>query len=444
MNRAITSIVVLLLTGLLPAGCGMGSAPPTPTRAPAVIRTVAPLATPQPQVTATAAAITDTLTLPWWTPEFLSPKAPAPAGPLLAAQISDFEAARSDRVRVNPVLKARYGKGGLLDFLRTAQPVAPSILPDLVVIDIAELEQVANLAQPLDGLLPADIMTTLYPFARQEGQFDGRTLAIPWIADLEHVIYDRERVSQPPTTWAGVLSQKLTYVFPIGAPQPPSTLAATGAIEDVQPMFIGHYLSAGGAFDTRTRRLILQEQPLVRVLTFYRDAYEAQLLPKNALNIVSPDDAWNAFAQEDMAMANISARRYLANRDALPAVGFAAIPGWSNPAPSVARGWAWVIITADPARQKAAADFIAWMMTPERSGPLAQASGWLPTAPAGLTTWGPSPYFEFLGSLLASAVGPPVGAEYAQTANRLQKAVAAVLRGTTSPTEAAQTAMTGK
>ncbi len=445
MKRAITLSVFLLLVGLLLSSCRAATAQPTPTltRSPDATRTAAPPQTPRPQATATAAAITDTLTLTWWTPEFLSPKAAAPTGPLLAAQISAFEAARGGQVRVNPVLKARYGKGGLLDFLRTAQPVAPSILPDLVVMDIAEVEQVVSLglAQPLDDLLPREITATLYTFARQAGQFDGRTLAVPWVADLEHVIYDRERMSQPPSTWTGVVSQKLTYVFPIGAPQPPS---AAGPTEDVQPVFISHYLSAGGALDARSRRLNLQEQPLVRVLGFYRDANEAQLLPKNALNIISLDDAWNAFGQGGLTMANVSARRYLANRDALPTAGFAAMPGWSNPAPVVARGWAWIITTTDPARQRAAADLIAWLVAPERSGPLAQAAGWLPSTPAGLDTWGASPYFEFLDGLLATAVGQPVGPEYAQTAARLQKAVAAVLRGTTSPAEAAQTAMTGK
>ncbi len=445
MKRMIGSLVILFLAGALLSGCGalFVQPSPTPPRSPAVTRTPPAVQTPRPQSTATAAPITDTLTLTWWTPEFLSPKAAAPVGPLLTSYLSAFEAAHSGKVRVNPLIKARYGKGGLLDFLRTAQPVAPSTLPDLVALDIAEVEQAIGLGllQPMDGLLPHEITATLYTFARQAGQFDGRSLAVPWIADLEHVIYDRDRVPLPPSTWAGVIAQKIAYVFPAGSPQSPS---AAGLTDDVQHAFIAQYLSAGGALDPKTRRLALQEQPLLRVLNFYRDASGAGLLPKNILNVVSLDDAWNVYTQEGVAMANVSARRYLANRDTLPNTGFAPAPGWSNPVTPVAEGWALVITTSDPARQKAAADFIVWLMAPERSGALAQAAGWLPTSPKALATWGANPYFEFLDGQLASAVSHPVGPEYTQTAARLQKAMTAVLKGASSPAEAVQAAITSK
>lgn len=443
MTRTIRSCTILLLVGVLLGGCGGAVARPTPTppRTPVATRTPLPVQTPQ--ATATAAPITDTLTLVWWTPEFLSPRAPAPTGALLAAQMADFETAHNGKVRLSPILKARYGKGGLLDFLRTAQPVAPGLLPDLITLDLAEVEQAAGLGlvQPLDGLLAREVTPTLYAFARQAGQFDGRTMAIPWVADLEHVIYDREQVGQPPSTWVGVITQQLSYAFPAGALPAPATASLT---EEVQPTFIAQYLSAGGVLDAKTRRLTLQEQPLVRVLSFYRDANEAHLLPKNILSIVNLDDAWNAFGQGRLALANVSARRYLANREALPNVSFAPTPGWSSPTLPIARGWALLITATDPARQQAAADFIAWLLAPERSGAVAQAAGWLPTAPAGLKTWGQAPYYEFLDGQLASAVGQPIGPDYSQISARLQKAVAAVLKGAATPADAAQAAISGK
>ncbi len=239
-------------------------------------------ARPQPTSTTTAS---DVLTLTWWTPEFISPKAPAPAGPLLAKQLADFEAAHDGKVRVNPVLKARYGKGGLLDFLRTTQPVAPGLLPDIVALDVAELEQAVNLGllQPLDSTLSRTITPTLYAFAQQAGQFDGRTMAIPYVADVEHAVYDRDRVSQPPSTWTGILAEKLPYLFPAGSPQSP---AAAPPSEGASRAVISQYLSAGGTVDPKTHRLVLQEQPLLRLLNFYRDAREAGLLPKDVLDVI--------------------------------------------------------------------------------------------------------------------------------------------------------------
>lgn len=445
MKRPVHPLACFVLLGLLVAGCVRATARPTPTPAPPIVaaRTPQPGQTPSPQPLATATPITTTLTLTWWTPEFLSPKATGAVGPLLAGQIADFEATHGGRIRVNTVIKARYGKGGLLDFLRTAQPVAPSLLPDVIALDVVEVEQAATLGliQPLDGLLPREITGTLYAFARQSGQLDGRTMAVLWVADSEHVIYDHDRISAPPSTWAGVLTEKIPYLFPAGLPQ---SLSVTGLTEDVQPTFLAQYLSAGGVLDARTRRLTVQEQPLVRVLSFYRDATEAGLLPKNAANLVGLDEAWNSYVQGGVVMANVSARRYLANRDVLPNASFAPMPGWANPAPSVAGGWALLITAADPPRQKAAADFVAWLMAAERAGALAQAAGWLPTSPRALATWGANPYFEFLDRLLTSAVPRPIGPEYASAASRMQKAVIAVLKGVATPAEAAQAAVSTK
>jgi len=447
MMRLISTLVCLLLPGLLLLGCQAPARRPAPTPSSwpgPVTRTPAPVGPiPSPQSASTPAPITDTLTLTWWTPEFLSPKASGPVGPLLAGQIADFEAVHAGKVRISTVIKARYGKGGLLDFLRTAQPVAPSLLPDVIALDLVEVEQAAalGLVQPLDGLLPREITPTLYAFARQSGQLDGRTLAVPWVADAEHVVYDRHRVSTPPDTWTGVLAEKITYLFPAGSPQ---SLSVTGLTEDVQSTFLAQYFSAGAGLDARTRRLTVQEQPLVRVLNFYRDATEAGLLPKNAINLVGLDECWAIYAQGGAALANVSARRYLANRESLSDTGYALMPGWANPAPSVAGGWALLVTATDPARQKAAADFIAWLLMPERAGALAQAAGWLPTSPPALATWGVNPYFEFLDRLLSSAIARPVGPEYTAAAGRLQRAVVAVLKNGSPPAEAAQAAVSTK
>ena len=437
---------VLLLVSLLLASCNAPTVQPSlpPVQSPVVTRAPSSVQTPRPVITPIVTPASDIITLTWWMPEFISPQAPAPAGPLVAKHLADFEAAHNGKVRVAPVLKARYGKGGLLDFLRTTQPVAPSLLPDLIALDVAEVEQALSLGllQPIDTNLAREITPTLYTFARQAGQFDGRVVAIPFAADLEHLIYNRDAISQPPSTWARVLAEKISYLFPVASPQSPSV---SGVTDDLQNAVLGQYFAAGGTFDPKTRRPVLQEQPLLRLLTFYRDAREAGLLPENILNSATADDAWTAFTQGDVVIANVSARRYLIGRDALSNAGYAPAPGWSNFAPSViGSSWAFAITTPDPVRQKAAAELIVWLTAPGRVGPWTQAAGWLPTSPKALATWGVSPYNVFLDDLLASAIARPIGPEYAQTAVRLQKAVVAVLKGASSPAEAVQAALSPK
>ena len=379
--------------------------------------------------------------LTWWTPEFISPKAGQAGGGLMGEYLSQFEQDQGGRVKVNPVLKARYGKGGLLDYLRTAQPVAPGILPDVVVLDTAELEKAAGLGllQPLDKLLPPQLLAELYPFAREVGKFDGQQLAIQYIADLDHVVYSRARVPVPPLNWNTLLVNKTRFLFPAGNPQPATAGSLT---DDVQAIFVSQYVSAGGVMKAQNRQLVLQEEPLLRVLTFYSEGQVAGVLPPGAFDLVDPDAAFNVYAHGEVDMANVSALRFLASQESLPNTEFAPLPGWDGPAPALARGWALAITTTDPGRQKVAAEFIMWLLDAQRSGAWAEAAGWLPVMPQGWQPWGSTPYYDFLQQQLATAIVHPAGPGYAQTAGQLRKAILAVLKDRVSPGQAVQVALT--
>ncbi len=94
----------------------------------------------------------------------------------------------------------------------------PELLPDLVLIDVDELGVAvqAELVRPLDDLLPADLVADLYPFARKAGTVDGRLYALQFQADLDHLVYNTGRMTVPPSSWPGVLSNPGPYIFPAG------------------------------------------------------------------------------------------------------------------------------------------------------------------------------------------------------------------------------------
>lgn len=380
------------------------------------------------------------LTLTWWTPEFYSPEAPQPVGPLLAEQLAAFEASENERVRVTPVLKARYGEGGLLDFLRTAQPVAPAVLPDLVTLDIAELEPAveAGLLQPLDMLLDGDAIASLYPFARDTGVFAGRRMGVQHLANIAHVAYLASQVEAPPATWAILLEENLPYLFPLNNPQASAT---SSHAEGLPRAVLSQYYSTGVSIDPVTRAPALELEPLIRLLEFYSAAAKSGVLPPGAQELVEPDAVWGVYVQGKVPLAYVSARRYLAEREALRGSGYAAAPGWAGPAAPIAEGWALAIVTTDPERQRAAASLIAWLMQPENSGAWAQAAGWLPTSPAALAAMRSASYLQFLDSQLRVAVSPPIGPDYVQAAARIQRAIVSVLQEGVAPAEAAQQAL---
>jgi ABC-type glycerol-3-phosphate transport system substrate-binding protein len=355
--------------------------------------------------------------------------------------LAEFERLHNGQIRVHTELKARYGRGGLLDLMRNAQNVAPGILPDIVTLDVIELEQAqaAGLLQPLGAALPEATLTGLYPFARSAGEFQGQLWAVQYLADFEHVVYRAEAFQAVPQTWNDLLGPETTpFLFTLGAPQASAT---TSRFKGLQYTVLSQYLSAGPTVDAANRLPALEEGPLLRLLEFYKAAADAGLLPPNALEVGDVDTIWDIFLQGRVPMVQVSARQYLTGREMLTSARYAATPGWSGPATPIAGGWALAVVTTDATRQRAAFELMAHLLQPENAGPFAASIGWLPTSAAALQTWGSAPYYEFVDAELASAASYPAGSAFSQTAARLQGAITAVLSEGVSPQDAVLAAL---
>ena len=79
-------------------------------------------------------SLPDTRQLVLWVPEFLDPNPDTNAGRVLDAAMTQFKQANPN-VTLDVKLKAEIGEAGLFQYLRSAQKVAPSILPDIIAID---------------------------------------------------------------------------------------------------------------------------------------------------------------------------------------------------------------------------------------------------------------------------------------------------------------------
>jgi ABC-type glycerol-3-phosphate transport system substrate-binding protein len=413
---------------------------------PRASRASTPTQPPQPTTVPTAAISAEAgpVKLVWWTPEFLSPQASQPAGSILAGQLQAYSEAQGGKVQVETVRKARYGKGGLLDSLRTAQPVAKTMLPDIVALDTAEVEKAveAGLLQPLNPLLGTGVTENLYPFASEAGLFNKRLYAVQYLADVDHGAYLPAQVAEPPATWKDLIASKLSYLFPLVRTQAGSSQSSSAMPpESASSAVLSQYLSAGATLGP-DRGLVLEPQPLLRLLTFYADGLKAGVLPAPGQAPADEAAVWNEFSQGRTATAYVGARQFIARGDT-PAE-FAAAPGYEGPAPSLADGWALAIVTTDPNRQRAAAELIAWLLKPENAGAWAATDGWLPTSSDALKTLGSGPYWSFLDAQLAQAHSLPAGPDYATTAARIQTAIDAVLTGQSDPAAATDAAMNGQ
>jgi len=428
------SIAILLLSAtaiVLLAGCNFL---PSQTTAQPELATGTP-ALPQPTSGPTDAAPLEpsVITLTMWTTEAFSPTQVVTSGLILAQEATAFEAAHPD-TQLQFVVKKPHGKGGLLDFLLNTQAVVPQLLPDLVVMDVYDLNTAvqAGLAQPLDGLLPADLVSDLYPFARDAATFDGRLYSLQLQANLEHLAYDTGKMAVPPSSWPGVLSNPGPYTFPAGG--------QAGLVNDA---FLIQYLSLRPwPSEDDPDAPFLDAESLTAVLQYYQDGASRGIFPADILDYHTTDESWRDYLEGQAAMTHVSAHQYLEDGDLSPGSAAAPIPAINGGAPAISEGWGLVLIATEPAHQAAAIDWMVQLMSPETNAALNRATSYLPTRQAALVRWdrGDS-YTPFAHQQLQTAHPRPAIPNFALTAGVLQQAVEDVLTGSATPEEAASQAI---
>ncbi len=432
------------------------------------------------------------VTLKLWVPEELNPYGSGFGAALLASHLDSFSDAYPD-IQVDVVVKKAHGRGGLLDFLRTAQEAAPSVLPDLIVLDAAELGTAARsgLVQPLETLIPATTLADRFPFAVDMGAVDGETMGFVLGIDLQHGVYRPAQIPSPPISWTQPLSAPLSFLFP-----------AAGRNRRVNDATLIQYLASGGELVDSDGEPTLNPDVLTRVLDVYAASVRAGLPPIEptavptqvatveppsgatatieltnssplsptstpttsqstqlgvcltisptlVLSISDTDQAWELFREGVGDLAVVSASRYWTAADDIPTpdgtrgVAPAPIPTQNGHPLSIARrGWVIALVTEDPTRQSLAGLLFNWLIAPDQNGEWTRAAGYLPGTWGALRTWDVSSADRtVLRQILDATVTPPPDQVMEQVGPAIQEALKAVLRGWSTPQEAAAAAI---
>ncbi len=415
--------VISGLVALLAASCAAPT--PYPTGFPPPTSASPP---PTPTATPWPGPLMVTLTL--WLPEELSPYGEEEGAELLAGRLADFGAAHPD-LQVQAIVKKSHGRGGLLDFLRTASVAAPSVLPDLVVLDEADWQVAARagLLQPLDGLIPPDQEADLFPFAIALGRVDETTFGLPLAVELHHLAYSPALLSAPPVSWSDVLSAGQPLFFPAAG--------QNGIADDFT--FI-QYLGAGGRLRDEKGNPTLEEEPLTAVLDFYARAAETGVIsPLLALSLGSVEECQDRL-QEEGGLAVVGSRWFWREGERIAEPG--PIPTRDGRPVALAEGWVLALVTANPEQQQRAMTLVAWLLEPGWYGAWTQSIGYLPVTRSGLAGWTVSAERrEVLSGILAGAREPLPQPLRERLGPLLQTALEAILRGRQSPAEAAARAV---
>ena len=428
LSHVLISLMAVAVVAL--AACSVAPSPTasTPATGPTFtpVSTVVTETTPSPSPAPTELRPAH-ITLTVWGPIQFSPGETDSGRSVLQAQYEDFVAG-NEGVDVEYVPKAPYGESGVLDFLLAAAYAAPGVLPDLAIVDTVELEALVKegLAQPIAGPTAAALTTDLYPFASGACTFDGELRGIQFEADIEHLIYYTEVLEEPPPTWAELFSGPISYTFPAGG--------ENGLVNDA---FLIQYLAQGGQFFDQEGKPTLDSSALQRVLRLYDALRIWNVSPPKIRELSSLEDCWKAYSEGNITVSHVSSWRYLTSLPVMQETSFAAIPTETGIPATMARGWAFVIVTASPYRQEAARSLIEWLMTPQNLAQWSEASNHLPARPSALrlTGW-PLDYARFLDTQLANAYHRPSTPEFERVGRALQVAVQDVLSGEKTPRQA--------
>lgn len=375
------------------------------------------------------------LTLTLWTVEPISRLATEEAtAAFLEQTINGFERANPG-VTVNVLIKKPSGKGGVLDFLRTANDAAPAVMPDLVVMNATDLEQAFTdrLIQPLDGKLDRSIVQDLLPAARRVGTVQENLVGVPVGIEMEHAIYDNQVFTQTNVLWSDVLSRSASYSFP--------AKGINGLVNDVT---LSHYFSAGGNLLDDEGRPKIDEQPLRETLSFYQNLLEAGLIDSSLLEASTTEELWSHFTDRRVEVAQISTRQYLTDQEtldfALP--GPSPLPTAGTTSIGVMHAWVFSLVTSDINRQEEALRLMESFLSTEANLSWNQINRSIPVRDSSFQQMaGDDPYWQLLTTQLNTARPEPRFAGYDRVGRIIQQAVAQVLRGEATAEGAASTAV---
>ena len=402
----------------------------TPVSAPAATADADTTAAALPEPTPGALPQTS-INLTLWTVEAVSPRAEGGVGEAFLKCIRAFES-RYPNVSVSVELKNESGKGGVADYLRTAGQVAPSVLPDVVVLETTELELAtrAGALVALDARVAPALINDLLPGARAAGTVDGQLVGMPFEADVEHIVFNTNMMAQAPLTWTDILSAHTVYRFP-----------AKGRNGLVNDSFLIQYFALGGKLLDDEGAPFLDEQALGSALDYYRQTATAGVVPPDVLEAGSVEDLWSDYAMAKTGIVHVSARRFLRDRGLLHSSRYADIPTRDGKPLTISRGRALAITARDPAQQAVAASLVEWILEPGNAALWHEATASVPTRYATFQRMGTDAYWEFLQRQMEVAVPAPAFPQYDQIGRVLQQAVVEVLSGDATSQDAAAAAV---
>lgn len=313
----------------------------------------------------------------WMSNQFLGLNDPS-GGTVLEEQIASFQSDHPD-LTLNIEGKITSGSGGILNYLQAGSGIAPSILPDLILLPSEDLDQAVSrgVIYPLDDLLEQEMIDDLFPASMVIGQVDGTTYGYPFsFTDMHHLVFDGEVITESfPDTWDDMLEvEDANFAFPANG---------HGGAE----MVLQFYLAAGGSLVDEANQPVLEVEPLTQALSQINRGTTRRVILRDSANLTTIDEAWQMHLDGDAVIVQSEASAFLDDIQNKPESIPARVPGYESALRPFVNGWVWAITTDNPARQALAAEMLQTIASAESVGEWTMASGQLPARRSAYTHW---------------------------------------------------------
>jgi multiple sugar transport system substrate-binding protein len=383
------------------------------------------------------------VTLQVWAQQDYSHLAGRPA--IASALTSVFD----DWARTHPGVQLRVSVMPGLEMHKAKLQLAAASgrLPDVASIDSFWLPLLAGSVQPLDAYWPAEDRQDFLPFTIQTlSDRAGHVLGLWHETDCRVLYYRKDLVPTPPRTWDELLETASRVAREHGVS---GYLYNGGRWEATVFDHLAMFWAQGGELVDADGRPVFGEQPnrraMLRLLEFLRDTVQRGASPRSVLGINDYQQLTGAAIAGDVAMFLGGNWQLKDLQTGLPPDRFAQwdiapIPQADAGTRSTGTGgWVWVVFARDPARQRAAAEFIRDVESPVHAARISEATGHLPVRRSvyrDFPIFSQDRWYRRFGEMLVDGRARPTVPIYPAISTRLQLAIGAVVAGDRTPGQA--------
>jgi ABC-type glycerol-3-phosphate transport system substrate-binding protein len=376
------------------------------------------------QDTAPTTTPAPTVEISVWLPDLLDDPDHAEAVSLLQAQTDAFT--ESEGVIVDTRRKLVGVTGGIMSTIRSASNVAAGALPTLTLMRRHDLinAQRDGLIESLEGRVPSTVQGEL-DTALQLGQIQGELYGVPYLLEIEHVIYHpRADVAYDDWSYDAFLARGEDFAF------------IAEQSNEISTVFLLQYLNSGGTI-ARDGTLTLNEPALLTALGFYEQAHTNGLIGETLY--ASSQAYLPRFIENEINIGVFDSTTYLSLYTDDTSLRVAPVPTADGASTALFDGWMWVLVSGDASQQEAAIQYINWLMDFDRQAEYGRVVTMLPSQRSALErgiahSATVQPYLD----LLDNAVIPITESEGGALAIAMQEALIAVITGNRTAEQATQ------